>query len=575
MEDKVLLLGNQAIARGAYEAGVRVAVAYPGTPSTEITQEAAKYDGIHAQWAPNEKVALETAIGASLGGARTLCCFKHVGMNVAADPLFTSSYMGVNAGLVIVVADDPGMHSSQNEQDSRFYARSAHLPMLEPSDCQEAVDFIKLAFEISEKYDTPVLIRTTTRMAHSRGIVTISERKEVENREVVRDMRKNVMLPVNARMRHVVVEERENTMADDANDLPINRIEWTDDRSLGVVASGIAYQYVKEAMPEIPVLKLGMVNPLPLDLIRSFADGVQRLVIAEELEPIYEEQIKALGIECEGKGLFSRQGEFSTPIVKAALTGEKMDSAPIADLPARPPVMCPGCPHRATFNVLSKLGVFVSGDIGCYTLGALPPASAMHVSVCMGSSIPVASGMQKADPANAKKTVSVIGDSTFFHSGMTGLVDMVYNKANGTVLILDNGTTGMTGHQDHPGTGKTLDGEYAPKVDFEQLVRALGVTSVNVVDPFDMKLLEKTVREELEKDEPSVIICRRPCALLPGMRKAPVAVDPDVCKSCGLCLKLGCPAIENHDGHPVINQSLCTGCGLCASICPFHAIKEA
>ncbi|MBP3372311.1 MAG: indolepyruvate ferredoxin oxidoreductase subunit alpha, partial [Clostridia bacterium] len=425
------------------------------------------------------------------------------------------------------------------------------------------------------KYDTPVLIRTTTRMAHSRGIVTISERKEVENREVVRDMRKNVMLPVNARMRHVVVEERENTMADDANELPINRIEWTDDRSLGVVASGIAYQYVKEAMPEIPVLKLGMVNPLPLDLIRSFADGVQRLVIAEELEPIYEEQIKALGIECEGKGLFSRQGEFSTPIVKAALTGEKMDSAPIADLPARPPVMCPGCPHRATFNVLSKLGVFVSGDIGCYTLGALPPANAMHVSVCMGSSIPVASGMQKADPANAKKTVSVIGDSTFFHSGMTGLVDMVYNKANGTVLILDNGTTGMTGHQDHPGTGKTLDGEYAPKVDFEQLVRALGVTSVNVVDPFDMKLLEKTIREELEKDEPSVIICRRPCALLPGMRKAPVAVDPDVCKSCGLCLKLGCPAIENHDGHPVINQSLCTGCGLCASICPFHAIKEA
>lgn len=575
MEDKVLLLGNQAIARGAYEAGVSVAVAYPGTPSTEITQEAAKYDGIHAQWAPNEKVALETAIGASLGGARTLCCFKHVGMNVAADPLFTSSYMGVNAGLVIVVADDPGMHSSQNEQDSRFYARSAHLPMLEPSDCQEAVDFIKLAFEISEKYDTPVLIRTTTRMAHSRGIVTISERKEVELREVVRDMRKNVMLPVNARMRHVVVEERENTMADDANELPINRIEWTDDRSLGVVASGIAYQYVKEAMPEIPVLKLGMVNPLPLDLIRSFADGVQRLVIAEELEPIYEEQIKALGIECEGKGLFSRQGEFSTPIVKAALTGEKMESAPIADLPARPPVMCPGCPHRATFNVLSKLGVFVSGDIGCYTLGALPPASAMHVSVCMGSSIPVASGMQKADPANAKKTVSVIGDSTFFHSGMTGLVDMVYNKANGTVLILDNGTTGMTGHQDHPGTGKTLDGEYAPKVDFEQLVRALGVTSVNVVDPFDMKLLEKTIREELEKDEPSVIICRRPCALLPGMRKAPVAVDPEVCKTCGLCLKLGCPAIENHDGHPVINQSLCTGCGLCASICPFHAIKEA
>ena len=573
MENSVLMLGNQALARGAYEAGVRVAVAYPGTPSTEITQEAAKYDEIHAQWAPNEKVALETAIGASLGGARTLCCFKHVGMNVAADPLFTSSYMGVNAGLVIVVADDPGMHSSQNEQDSRYYARSAHLPMLEPSDSQEAVDFMKLAFEMSEKYDTPVVIRTTTRMAHSRGVVKTSARQDVPLREVVRNMRKNVMLPVNARGRHIVVEEREHTMADDANDMPINRIEWTEDRSVGVIASGIAYQYVKEAAPEIPVLKLGLVNPLPMELIQNFADGVQRLIVAEELEPIFEEQIKAAGIECEGKSLFSRQGEFSTLIVKNALSGEEENAAPVTDLPARPPVMCPGCPHRATFQVLSRLGVFVSGDIGCYTLGALPPASAMHCSVCMGSSIPVASGMERANPELAKNTVSVIGDSTFFHSGMTGLVDMVYNKTHGTLLILDNGTTGMTGHQDHPGTGRTLEGEYSPKVDFEKLARAVGVEHVFVVDPFDMKKLEQTIREELSRDAVSVIICRRPCALLPGMRKAPLCVDPDRCRSCGKCLKLGCPALENHGGRPVINETLCTGCGLCVRECAFGAIS--
>ena len=569
------MLGNQAIARGAYEAGARFAVAYPGTPSTEITQEAAKYEGIRAQWAPNEKVALETAIGASLGGARTIGCFKHVGMNVAADPLFTASYMGVNAGLVIVVADDPGMHSSQNEQDSRYYARSAHLPMLEPSDCQEALDFVKLAFEMSEKYDTPVVIRTTTRMAHSRGIVQLSPRQEVPVREVVRNMRKNVMLPVNARMRHVVVEERENTMADDANDISINRIEWTEDRSVGVIASGTAYQYVKEAAPQLPVLKLGMVNPLGMELIQSFADGVQRLVVAEELEPIFEEQIRAAGIECEGKSLFSRQGEFSTPIVQAALNETVEPAEPVADLPARPPVMCPGCPHRATFQVLSKLDVFVSGDIGCYTLGALPPASAMHCSVCMGSSIPVASGMEKANSQLSKNTVAVIGDSTFFHSGMTGLVDMVYNQSHGTVLILDNGTTGMTGHQDHPGTGRTLQGEYSPKVDFEAFARAVGVEHVYTVDPFDMPELEKTIRRELERDAVSVIICRRPCALLPGMRKAPLRIDAQTCKKCGRCLKLGCPALENHDGQPVINATLCTGCGLCMRECPFGAIVEA
>nr|WP_122013469.1 indolepyruvate ferredoxin oxidoreductase subunit alpha [Maliibacterium massiliense] len=575
MKEKTLLLGNQAFARGAYEAGVRVAVAYPGTPSTEITENAAKYEEIYAEWAPNEKVAMEVGAGASIAGARTLVCFKHVGLNVAADPVFTFAYTGVNAGLVIIVADDPGMHSSQNEQDSRYYARAAHIPMLEPADSNEAVQFVKLGYELSELYDTPVFIRSTTRLSHARGVVALSERQEVPLRDYVKDEKKFVMLPGHARTRHVAVEARDARIAKDASDMPINRIEWGD-KSIGIIASGVPYQYVKEAMPEASVLKLGMVNPLPMDLIRSFAQQVDRLVVAEELEPVIQEQVLAAGIACEGKNLFSRQGELSTALVAAAFGRDIPVSAPIENLPPRPPVMCPGCPHRATFRVLNKMKLHVSGDIGCYTLGALPPASAMDVSICMGSSISAAHGMQKARGRDfAKETVAVIGDSTFFHSGVTGLIEMVYNKGCGTVLVLDNRTTGMTGHQDHPATGKTLKGELTTEVDIAALARACGVSSVHTVDPFDMDALEARLKEELRKDEPSVIVCKRPCALLKGQASAPLAIDGAKCKNCGMCMRLGCPAIEKHAQHPQINASLCNGCGLCARVCPFEAIGKA
>ena len=576
MSSKQLMLGNEAFARGAYEAGAKLAVAYPGTPSTEITQAFSKFENVKAQWAPNEKVALETAFGSSLAGNRTLCCFKHVGLNVAADPLFTISYIGINAGLVIIVADDPGMYSSQNEQDSRYYAMSAHIPMLEPSDCNEAVLFVKLAFEISERYDTPVFIRTTTRMSHSRGSVEIHEPVAVESKEFARNISKNVMLPAFARKRHITVEARENKLSADADHLDVNEISWNDDRSLGIIASGIAYQYVKEALPDASVLKLGMVFPLPLQLIKRFSDGVQKLVVAEELEPFFEMQIKAAGIDCEGKSIFSRQGELSTQTIRKALSdGQETLQVheSFTDLPARPPVLCPGCPHRATFNVLSKLNLFVSGDIGCYTLGALAPYNALHTNVCMGASITVLSGMIKARPELKNQAVAVIGDSTFFHSGMTGLTDMVYNCIPGTVLVLDNRTTGMTGHQDHPGTGKTLQGELTYTVDIGEVAKAVGVKNVRCVDPFNLKELEAVLKEELNNDSPSVIICKHPCALLPKQRTLPVQVDPSACRKCKQCLRLGCPAIENHDGAPVINTSICSGCKLCQSVCAFGAIR--
>ncbi|MGI6003855.1 MAG: indolepyruvate ferredoxin oxidoreductase subunit alpha [Christensenellales bacterium] len=574
MSEKALVLGNQALARGAWEAGVTVAVAYPGTPSTEITESIAAYGEIHAQWAPNEKVALEYAMGAAIAGARTLVCFKHVGLNVAADPLFTAAYTGINAGLVIVVADDPGMHSSQNEQDSRYYARSAHVPMLEPADSQEAIDFMNAAYEISERYNTPVFIRTTTRISHSRSVAKLSGRRQAPPVPYKKDAARFVMLPGNARRRHIEVEKRDNLLARDANEMAVNRVE-PGDASLGIIASGAAYQYAREAACKASMLKLGMVHPLPMDLIRRFAESVDRLVVVEELEPVIEEQIKAAGIDCEGKALFSRQGELSTAVIAGALGLPAPESPAMDALVVRPPVMCPGCPHRPAYHVINKLKLTVMGDIGCYTLGALPPVSAMDACLCMGASIPMAHGMQRALGGEAaKKVVAVIGDSTFFHSGITGLVDMVYNGGAGTVLILDNSTTGMTGHQDHPGTGKTLKKEIAQAVDLEALVKACGVRYVRSVDPFDMKALETALKEETERDDVSVIIVRRSCALLPGQRHGIFHVDADACRRCKRCLTLGCPAIEKTAEHPFVNPALCSGCGLCAGVCPFGAIER-
>ena len=574
---KQLMLGNEAIARGAYEAGVRVAVAYPGTPSTEITENMAKYSAeeVYCEWAPNEKVALEVAIGASMGGARAMCCMKHVGVNVAADPLFTAAYTGVNGGLVLVAADDPGMHSSQNEQDSRFYARSAHLPMLEPADSAECKEFMGKAFEISEKYDTPVMVRLVTRIAHARSLVEKAPRQEVALKDYVKDIKKYVMMPGNAKGRHVVVEAREKQLCDEIDTLGLNRVEMADTK-IGVICSGSAYQYVKEALPEASVLKLGMVYPLPENLIRDFASKVEELIVVEELEPFFEDAIKAMGIKCSGKDKTGLQGELFVRKVGKLFGGEE-ECGPMETqgIPMRPPVLCPGCPHRAVFYVLKKLGLTVAADIGCYTLGAMPPLAAVDSVVCMGASIGMALGLEKARGEEfAKKTVAVIGDSTFVHSGITGLVDMVYNQGHATVIIVDNSTTGMTGHQPNPTTGFNLRGEIAPQLDVVKLCEAIGVKSVNVIDPFDMKGLEKLLKEEAEKAEPSVIIARRPCALLIKKKTAPCFIDKDACKKCGMCMKIGCPAIvKAEDGSISIDASLCNGCGLCKEMCHFGAIK--
>lgn len=567
-----LMLGNEAVARGAYEAGVRVVSSYPGTPSTEVSECIAGYDEVYAEWAPNEKVALEVAVGASIAGARSMACMKHVGVNVAADPMFTAAYTGVNGGLVILAADDPGMHSSQNEQDTRFYARSAHLPLLEPADSQEAKDFTKLAFELSEKYDTPVIVRTTTRLAHSQSFVETGDRAEVPLRDYVKDVTKYTMMPSSAIGRHVVVEAREKRLAEDVNGFGIVREEMRDD-ALGVVCSGVVYQYVREALPEASVLKLGVVYPVALGKVKEFASKVKRLVVVEELEPFIEDTLKAAGIACEGKNIFSLQGELSTAIIKEKLLGVEIETEK-KDLPVRPPAMCAGCPHRGVFYVLNKLKLTVSADIGCYTLGAQPPLAAVDTVVCMGASVGIAHGFEKArGREQSNKTVAVIGDSTFIHSGITGLINAVYNKSNITLIILDNSTTGMTGHQQHPATGLTLKQEPAKILDIVALCKTVGCDSVRVTDSYDLGDLEKIIKEETARDGVSVIVAKRPCALL--NRNYPPACTVEDCRRCGMCFRLGCPAIEKQaDGSAKINAALCVGCGLCAKVCRFGAIKE-
>lgn len=566
---KKLLLGDFAVARGAWEAGVQVASAYPGTPSTEITEELARYGEIYSEWSPNEKVALEVGIGASIRGARAIVSMKHVGLNVACDPLFTASYTGVNGGLVIAVADDPSVFSSQNEQDTRLTAVSAQVPVLEPSDSMESKEFAKLAFDLSEKYDTPVILRMTTRVAHSQSLVELEEREERPLRTYERNIQKYVMMPANARVKHVVVEERMQKMSEDANEMPVNRIE-EGSKDIGIICSGGVYEYVKEALPEASVLKLGMVYPLPYKLIEKFAKSVKRCIVAEELAPHIETLVKAHGIAVEGKNLFPLCGEFSANLIREKVLGEKKDIVPAA-VPARPPVLCAGCPHRGVFYVLSKLKLNVLGDIGCYTLGAVPPLGSMDAVVCMGASIGMTIGFDKSDPEAHKHTVAVIGDSTFIHSGITGLIDAVYNKSKITVVVLDNRTTGMTGHQDHPGTGKTIKKEETFELDLAEVSRAVGVKSVRTVDPSDLAALEQAVKEELAKEEVSVIIAKRPCVLLTKKLYSGFTVN-EKCKKCKACLKLGCPAIVNGKNGITIDVSLCTECGLCKSVCKFGAI---
>ncbi|MEG2084664.1 MAG: indolepyruvate ferredoxin oxidoreductase subunit alpha [Clostridia bacterium] len=572
---KKIMLGNEAIARGAYEAGVKISTAYPGTPSTEITEEIAKFNEIYCEWSPNEKVATEVAVGASIAGVRSMVCMKHVGLNVAADPIFTFAYTGVNGGFVLVVADDPGMHSSQNEQDSRYYAKATSIPMLEPADSAEAKDFMKMAFDISEQFDTPVFLRTTTRVSHSQSYVELAERKERETKPYVKDIAKYAMMPANAQKRHVVVEARMNKIKEFANTIAINKAEYNN-TDIGVVCAGVVYQYVKEILPNASVLKLGMVNPMPDNLIKEFASKVKKLYIIEELEPIFETHIKALGIECVGKEMFSIQGEISANIIKNKFFGAPI---PVADtsLPVRPPVMCAGCPHRGVFFVLSKLKLRVSADIGCYTLGAQPPLSAVDLVLCMGASIGMEHGMRKALGTEiGGKLVSVIGDSTFVHSGITGLVDAVYNKGNSTVMILDNSTTGMTGHQNNPANGKTIRDEQTHQLNLVDVAKACGVEHIQVVDAYDLQAIEKAVKEEVARDEVSVIIAKRPCVLLNKGATDKYIINQDKCKYCKACMKIGCPAIQNSNGKIVINNELCTGCALCTQMCKFDAIsKEA
>jgi len=573
--DKVLLTGNESVARGVWEAGGRVVVAYPGTPSTEITENAAKYREINAQWAPNEKVALEVAVGASIGGARSLAAMKHVGLNVAADPLFTAAYTGVRGGLVIVTADDPGMHSSQNEQDNRHYARAAHLPMLEPSSSQEAKVFTALAFAVSEAFDTPVLLRLTTRIAHSQSLVELQARRQPPVLPYEKDTEKYVMVPANAIRRRWAIKERWERICEYADEVAVNYIEWGKDRKLGVIASGAVYQYVKEALPDASVLKLGLTWPLPKKMIEEFAAGVERVVVIEELSSFIEDTVKSWGFSVSGRDIFSDIGEIFSEDIAAALAGRpKVGAASAADAPKRPPVLCPGCPHRGTFYVLNQLKLVVSGDIGCYTLGCLPPLAAMDTTVCMGCSVSGAHGLELAGGRKlAERTVAVLGDSTFIHSGITGLINTVYNGGTTTTLILDNSITAMTGHQHNPATGFNAKGEPAPRLNLEELVRACGVKRVAVVDPFNLKEMRRILKEETAAPEPSVVIVRRPCALIDkSAAKAPLAIDRDKCRDCGLCMGLGCPAIGKDEGYTVIDKSQCVGCGLCASLCAHRAI---
>lgn len=571
---KVIMLGNEAIARGAYEAGVKVSAAYPGTPSTEISEQIVKYkDNIYAEWSPNEKVATEVAIGASVSGVRAMACMKHVGLNVASDPLYTVSYMGVNGGLVLVVADDPGLYSSQNEQDTRMVARAAQVPVLEPSDSMEAKEFMKAAYEISEAFDRPVIFRITTRLAHSQGLVELCDREEVEDKPYIKDIRKTVMMPGNAKLRHVEIEKRNLELAEAANTLAINTVEINDTK-IGVITSGIPYQYVKEALPNASVLKLGMVNPLPRKLITEFAEKVDTLYIVEELDPVIEEQVKSWGIKAIGKEIFTVQGEYSANMIRKAIAKEELDVKTPAAAPLRPPILCPGCPHRSVYYVLNKLKLHAAGDIGCYTLGAVAPLSVVDTTICMGASISSLHGMEKAKGKEyIKDWVAVIGDSTFLHTGVNSLMNMVYNKATGTVMILDNSTTGMTGHQDHAATGKTLLGEPTYAIDIPVLCRAMGVKHVIEVNAFDIATLEKVVKEEVARDEVSVIITKTPCVLLDKSKKPVYIAHSDKCKKCGMCMKPGCPAMtKNADGTIHIDDTMCTGCGLCKTLCKFDAI---
>ncbi|MBE5743591.1 MAG: indolepyruvate ferredoxin oxidoreductase subunit alpha [Clostridiales bacterium] len=574
MKEKMIMLGNEAIARGAYEAGVVVSSAYPGTPSTEISEILCKYNEVYTEWAPNEKVAVEVAFGASVAGVRSLACMKHVGLNVASDPLYTFSYTGVNGGSVIVVADDPGLASSQNEQDTRMIARSAHIPVLEPSNSQEAKDFTVLAFELSEKYDTPVILRTTTKLAHSQSTVEISDRIEKQAVPYERNMRKYVMMPASAIGRHVYVEERENRLAIDAETLSVNKVE-KGSSEIGFITSGIAYEYVKEVCPDASVLKLGLVNPLPKKLIEEFCSQVKEVYVFEELEPVIEEQIRSWGIKVKGKECFTKQGEYSANLLKKVLYGKTDEVYEKQVVPNRPPILCPGCPHRSVFSVLNKLKIHAAGDIGCYTLGAVAPLNVIDTTLCMGASISTLHGMEKACGKEfIKNWVAVIGDSTFLHTGVNSLINMVYNKGTGTVIILDNRTTGMTGHQEHSATGKTLKGEETYAIDLATLCKSVGVPNVIEIDAFDVDGLTKVIKESVLGDVLTVIIAKAPCALLKG-QKFPnkCEINQDACKKCKMCLKIGCPAISMRDGVVSIDETMCNGCGLCKNYCKFGAIE--
>lgn len=577
--DKAILSGNEAIARGFYEAGGHFASAYPGTPSTEILENMAQYAEIQSQWAPNEKVALEVASGAALGGARSLAAMKHVGLNVAADPLFSMSYQGVNGGIVIVSADDPSMHSSQNEQDNRWYARSAKIPMLEPSDSQEAKQFTIAALDISEQFDTPVLLRTTTRVNHSKSIVLLNKRATIEKKQYQKEFAKNVLLPMNARKKHVLVEQRLINLEDYANECPWNGIEWGD-KSLGIITSGIAYQYVKEVFPHASILKLGLSHPLPKKLVRQFADQVEKLFVIEELDPFLEEQIAAMGIPVEGKNRLSNIGELNADIISRAFNGKIAPEESVlknVPIPPRPPVLCPGCSHRGIFYAMKRLKLTVMGDIGCYTLAAIPPLEIMDTCICMGASVTYAEGVEKATGDALKgKLIGVIGDSTFYHSGITGLIDIVYNEGKTKICILDNQITAMTGHQENPGSGLTLKNESTNKVDLEALCRAIGIKRVVKVDPYNIKETIAILKEEMAADEPSVIIADAPCII--RARKVfnePYVVDPEKCIMCGMCHKVGCPAIEkDENGKTKINDLLCIGCDICRQVCKPQAIQK-
>ena len=586
---KKLMLGNEAAARGLYEAGCTFVSSYPGTPSTEITEQAAKYDEIYAEWAPNEKVAMESAFGASVAGHRSFCGMKHVGLNVAADPLFTISYTGVNGGFIIGVADDPGMHSSQNEQDSRHYARAAKIPIVEPSDSKEAIEYVKAAYEISEKYDTPVLLKMCTRVSHSQSVVEPCDRVQPEFKPYNKDGDKYIMMPGQARRRHPIVEQRTEDLKKLSETTFLNRIEKGEDQSCAIITDSTSYQYVKEVLGDrYDILKLGLIWPVSEKLFKDFTDGREKVIIVEELDGFIEGMVRSLGVECIGKEFFSPLGELSQNMVRKGLAGALSDESllPVINMaekdyevPNRPPVMCAGCPHRGLFYVLNKLKLNVIGDIGCYTLGAIEPLNAIDTTICMGASVSGIHGFNKAssftDAPNEGHTVAVIGDSTFMHSGMTGLVNIAYNDSNSTVIILDNSITGMTGHQENPTTGRNLKGDPALKVDLEALCKAVGIASVRVVDPYDLKETERVIKEEVAKPCSSVVISRRPCALLKYVKhKAPIVPDKDKCTKCRLCMKIGCPAIMVTDKGVEIDHTLCVGCGVCTELCRFGALKE-